>query len=293
MCAIAFLYHFWDLSDRVSHRLQHAEPLLPPSMIPKTIWYKLGPNGLNNKTREWTDSCIKNNPDYRAEFMTDLSGDDYVAKAFAFRPDIVETYLGLTIPILKADILRYLLLLDQGGIWSDLDVSCEEIPIDEWIPPQYKDHAGLIVGWEFDVGWADNFIRQFTTWTIMAKPGLPHMSMVIEDILETLSAKRAEHNVSLSDLTLVMLGDVVDITGPRAFTRSILKSVGLSLNTTIPIPTIASLIKPKLVGDLLIMPGNAFAASSNTYEEKEGLGPPLVTHHYAGTWKNDHGGEQP
>jgi len=288
LCALAFLYHFWGLHNRPPP----AQPLLP-TKIPEILWYKLGPSALNNQTREWTDSCIKNNPNYRSEFMTDASADAYVAKAFASRPDIVETHLSLTIPILKADILRYLLLLDQGGVWSDLDVSCEGIPIDEWIPAQYKSKASLVVGWEFDVGWEFAFVRQFASWTIMAKPGLPHMSMVIEDILEGLHNKTAEHNVSLADLTLAMTGDVVDMTGPRRFTFSVLKSLELTLNTTVPIESISKLREPKLVGDVLIMPGYAFAASSNTYKDKEGLSPPLVTHHYAGTWKNEDGGEQP
>jgi alpha 1,6-mannosyltransferase len=82
--------------------------------------------------------------------MTDESGDGWVKKAFAWRPDIVETYLGLTVPIFKADILRYLLLFDQGGISSDLDVTCKGVPMDDWIPEQYKETADLVVGWEFD-----------------------------------------------------------------------------------------------------------------------------------------------
>jgi alpha 1,6-mannosyltransferase len=47
---------------------------------------------------------------------------------------MVEDYLALPIPILKADILRYVILYDQGGIWFDLGVSCEGVPIDEWVP---------------------------------------------------------------------------------------------------------------------------------------------------------------
>jgi hypothetical protein len=45
------------------------------------------------------------------------------------------------------------------------------VPIDEWVPPEYQGNASVMVGWEFDVGGPGNFIRQFTTWSIMAKPG--------------------------------------------------------------------------------------------------------------------------
>jgi mannosyltransferase OCH1-like enzyme len=259
--------------------------------IPKTLWYKLGPAGLNNQTQEWTDSCIKNNPTYQPKFLTDEQADVYVADTFAYRPDIVETYLGLTIPILKADLLRYLLLLDQGGIWSDLDVSCEEIPIDEWIPAPYKGNASLVVGWEFDVGYSFEFKHQFATWLIMAKRGLPHMARVVDDIIKGIRERILLFNVTIGDLTLQMTGDVVDITGPRRFTSSVLESLRDSLDEPIPQESIQKIREPKLVGDVLILPGHAFAASSNTYEDDEYLDPALITHHYAGTWKNGHGGE--
>jgi hypothetical protein len=46
------------------------------------------------------------------------------------------------------------------------------------------------VGWELDVGWGDNAVRQFTFWAMIPKPpGLPHVSMVVEDILDALREK--------------------------------------------------------------------------------------------------------
>lgn len=135
------------------------------------------------------------NPTYRAQFLNDTSADEYVSHAFASRPDIIETYLNLTVPIFKADLLRYLLLFDHGGIYSDLDVSCLGPPIDQWIPEEFKDKANLVVGWEFDMGWKDlePFARQFTTWTIMAKPKLNHMLQVINNILEGLHKKAEDY----------------------------------------------------------------------------------------------------
>ncbi|KAF2197953.1 hypothetical protein GQ43DRAFT_458172 [Delitschia confertaspora ATCC 74209] len=259
--------------------------------IPKKIWYKLGPSGLNDKMRGYTDTCIKNNPNYAFEFMTDEEADAYVEKAFAYHPDIVETYLNLTVPILKADLLRYLLLFHQGGIWSDLDVSCEGVPIDQWVPAEYK-NASLVVGWEFDVGWGDQFVRQFTTWTIMAKPGNAHIAKVIDDILDDLYQRTAKERISLAEFKVQDTAEVIDLTGPRRFTGSVLKSLELSLHEKIPLPTISNLMEPKLVGDVLILPGYSFASTSNMYGEME-VGPPLVKHHYAGSWKNEHGGESP
>lgn len=49
--------------------------------------------------------------------------------------------------------------------------------------------------------------------------------------------------------------------------------------------------EPKLVEDILILPGWAFAKSANFHNETLEVGSPLITHRYAGSWKNDKGGE--
>jgi alpha 1,6-mannosyltransferase len=125
---------------------------------------------------------------------------------------------------------------------------------------------------------------------MMAKPGSPHMSMVIDDILDALREKTRQHNVTIAGLKFDMIGGVVDLTGPRRFTKSVLKNLDLMLNGTAADRNISYLLESKLIGDVLILPGYSFASSSNTYGEVQG--PALVTHHYAGTWKNEFGGEQ-
>lgn len=261
------------------------------SAMPKKMWYKLGPKGLSDESRAWTDDCVSKNSDYEVEMLTEESGDTYVKEHFASRPDIVETYLQLSIPILKADLIRYMLLFNEGGVWNDLDISCGEIPMRDWVPSPFQDDTSVVVGLEFDVGWGDGFMRQFATWTVMAKPKSPHLMAVVEDALESVNEKSRERNVSISELAFDMIGDVVDLTGPRRMTRSILKSLGLLLNETIDDRNISLVLTPKLIGDVLVLPGYSFAAGSNRYEGGQEVGPPLVAHHYAGTWKNQHGGE--
>jgi len=279
---------------------QEAPPAVPATHaveeykgIPRKLWYKLGPHGMSDEIRDWTKTCIDSNPGYEVMLMTGESGDDMVKRVFASRPDIVEDYLALPIPIFKADILRYVMLYDQGGVWSDLDISCEGVPIDEWVPEEHRETADLVVGWEFDWGWPGKFVRQFASWTIMSKKGSTHMMQVIDDIFETLHQKLVEHNVTVKDVTLEMMGDVVDFSGPRRLTTGVYKSLSKQLNQTIGEDDLSKILQPKLVGDVLVMPGRSFAASSNTYmEEEEAQMPPkLVQHHYAGSWKNEKGGE--
>ncbi|KAF2726566.1 hypothetical protein EJ04DRAFT_571154 [Polyplosphaeria fusca] len=293
---ITLLYHIWGVNDRPS--IWEIKDRLPfhrakaPTEIPKKIWYKLGSQGLGDKAREWTDTCINKNPNYRVEFVRDQAADAYVVKEYADRPDIVETYMNLSVPILKADLFRYLVLYNEGGIWSDLDVTCEGPPIDEWIPEQYKEAAGMVVGWEYDCGYEPTFIRMFQTWWLMSKPRQPHMMMVIEDILEGVRNKTREHNVAVSELNMDMVENVIKFTGPKRVTDSVLKSLEITMGQPTPWEEISHLEQPKLLGDVLIMPGYAFALGSNGCQKDLDLGPQLVRHHYAGSWKNTKGGER-
>lgn len=264
---------------------------LLPQGIPKKLWYKLGPRGLTAESRTWTDSCIQQNPEYEHKFMTDDLSEAWVAEHFAEHPEVVETYHNLTVPIVKADILRYLLLFVEGGVYNDLDVTCN-VPIDDWVPAQYYANSSLVVGWEFDVGWGENIVREFATWTIMSKPASPHIWTLIQDIIELIDDKKREQNLeSVGQLTPVTVGNVVDTTGPRMFTKSILKSLEQVLQEPMDRDSIKNLMEPKLVGDVMILPGYSFAAESNHYGAEDQVGPPLVTHHGAGSWKNEHGGE--
>ncbi|KAG4440091.1 hypothetical protein IFR05_004434 [Cadophora sp. M221] len=272
-----------------------ASPLPSPTStaIPQKIWYKSGPKGINEALGQWIGSCLLNNPSLRREILTDYSSDTYVKSFYSHRPDIVNMYLSLTVPILKADFLRYLILFAEGGIWSDLDVSCEDVPIEEWIPEKYRKDTAVVVGLEFDDDdWGhDDYLRtQFASWMIMAKPGSPHFEMVIQDVMKGLWDTAKENDVSISGVTYQMISDVVDVTGPKRMTRSIVRSLELQLKEPIGDKNTSGLTEPRLIDDVLILPSTAFAARQADYPEDRG--PVLVTHHYAGTWKNEKGGER-
>jgi alpha 1,6-mannosyltransferase len=106
--------------------------------------------------------------------------------------------------------------------------------------------------------------------------------IVINDILEEVYKKTEEHKVIVPDLTLDMISDVVDLTGPRRLIRSIIKSLEVTLNATVDMKNISGLLEPKLIGDVLILPGYSFTASANHYKENQS-GLPFVTHHYTGS----------
>ncbi|CAG8955833.1 hypothetical protein HYFRA_00011702 [Hymenoscyphus fraxineus] len=273
------------------HAAKTSPPTPGPSHIPKKIWYKMGPKGISPESENFINHCLEVNPEYRHEVFTDITAEIYVRENFAHRPDVVSVYEALTIPILKADLLRYLILYVEGGIWSDLDVSCEEIPINGFIPTEFKDKAGLVVGLEFDEDWSkDGWIGcQFASWWIMSRPALPHMMVIVDDIVKELKQIAEVNGVDIAGIQLPMLSDVVQVTGPKRLTWSVIRSLETTLGTMVDDRNISGLHTPKLIGDVLVMPGNAFAAFQNG--EPTDQGPKLVSHHYAGSWKNEKGGE--
>ena len=88
--------------------------------------------------------------------------------------------------MLQADLVQYLFLLENGGIYTDLDTICLK-PIDTWIPSEYKDKANLVLGVEGD-SLGDELIDgftyhvQFATWTMMVKPGHFVMQMIVDRV---------------------------------------------------------------------------------------------------------------
>lgn len=293
-CVFLFYkYVTWDIhrSDDefiTTYDLQPVESDNTPH-IPKIMWYKLGPKGLSPELQGSIYTCLDKNPTYSYEFMTDSYSDHWVKQTFAHDPELVDTYLALPFPILKAGFLRYLLLFAEGGIWNDLDVSCN-VPIDEWIPAEYKEKAKLVVGMEMDsIRWDKKMERQFNIWTFMAQEGSPHLGMVIDDIMVGLKNTSSTNNVTIGGLTMDML-DVIEMTGPMRMTRSILKSLKRRVGG-FDEKSYFELKEPLLVDDVLILPSYSMASTVNNYEKEDVTEPKLVIHHYSGGWRNQNGGE--
>ncbi|PWY90986.1 hypothetical protein BO70DRAFT_358430 [Aspergillus heteromorphus CBS 117.55] len=258
------------------------------SGIPDKIWHSAKTTNLTSDQDDWIASWIDKNPSIRHELLTDLSGEAFVRSHYAnTRPDIVSVYEALPIPILKADLLRYLIILAEGGIWSDLDVTCDE-PLGSWVPAAYKSQEiDMIVGLEFDLEWrgeGTQVASQFCNWVFAARPSSRNLQAVVDAVVRKLGEIAALNRLPIADLTLDMLPiDVVDVTGPKIMTIALLDGLRTLLGRPVDDRDFHAIKTPTLVGDLLIMPGNSFAAAQNGYPEDQGE--KLVTHHYAGSWK--------
>jgi mannosyltransferase OCH1-like enzyme len=256
--------------------------------IPDKVWQSAKSNKLEKNQLEWVYTWTDKNPYHRRELLTDQSAETFVrAKFSATRPDLVELYESIPIPILRADLLRYLMVLADGGIWSDLDATCEK-EVSEWVPEEYRDKPiDMIVGLEFDMEWhgeGTQVASQFCNWVFAARPSSRHLQAVVDAVADTLRKIAADNKVPMQKLQLEMLSDVVDVTGPKIMTVWVLNSLSKALDRPIDDREFHHIKQPKLIGDLLIMPGNSFAAAQNGYPDDHS--DELVSHHYWGSWKD-------
>jgi Mannosyltransferase OCH1 and related enzymes len=159
----------------------------PIYTLPDKVWHSAKFDNLSENQREWTGSWTRKNPSIRQELLTDRSAEAFVrAHYFKTRPDIVEVYEALPIPILRADLFRYLVVLAEGGIWGDLDTSCEK-EVAEWVPLEYRNaNIDMIVGLEFDFEWrgaGTKIASQFCNWVFVGRKSSRNLQVIVDTVL--------------------------------------------------------------------------------------------------------------
>ncbi|KUI72566.1 Initiation-specific alpha-1,6-mannosyltransferase [Cytospora mali] len=215
---------------------------------------------------------------------------------------------------IRADLIRYLLLGAEGGMYTDLDT----VPlrqIDAWLPwGEYLDRgARLVVGVEWDElatsdgseGDSDHGGRpkgvlhevQFCQWTIVSlEAGHPVFKTMIDRALALLGEHRAFWGARTLGQVVFSEQEVLNITGPAAWTEVVLghmRSVdpdGLLGG----LRGLSRLREPRLVGDVLVLPVDAFAsgmAHSGSTREEDGVPEmAMVKHLFRGSWREGNKG---
>jgi len=181
----------------------------------KKIWqtWKVDVLAFEGREHERARSWPMINPTYRYEVLTDGNDMDWVALNFGpkglNRPDIVHTYRSLTLQIIKADLLRYMVMYVEGGVYADIDVEAIR-PVDSFIPAHKynKKDIDLVIGVEIDEpNFSDHHIlgqksQSFCQWTFMAKPRVPVMLKLVDGIVKWLDGVSKKQMVPISEITL-------------------------------------------------------------------------------------------
>ena len=222
--------------------------------FPKKIWQtaKTGPARLDEDDRNSVRSWMMTNPQHRYEILTQYSGESYVKDRFPHRPDIQEIFVDLQDPILRADFIRYLVLLGDGGAYSDMDTMSLR-PIDDWIPSAHANKVNLVVGVEYDKldgpRWGDwPLDLQFCTWAILAKPGHRLMERTVDRVIGRLKALAREQKTTVSGIQ-ASYDDVLSTTGPSLFTEAVIEGLAESTGTDFIWKNITGMTEARLVDD--------------------------------------------
>jgi len=285
--------HNFDFCKQAFVPLAQNASLANPQ-FPRKIWQtsKMSPAGLEADDRKSILSWVKINQKHRYEIITQYSAESYVRDKFAHWHDIAEIFMDLQDPILRADLIRYLVLLADGGVYSDIDTMSLK-PIDDWVPSAYTKDANLVVGIEYDTlgggRWVDwTLDLQFATWAILAKPGHLFLEITIERVIERLRKLALKQERAISQIK-PSFHEVLDTTGAALFTQAVFEGLSYTTGTNFTALNISGLTEPKLVGDVLILPINAFGsgqAHSNSGSPESDSA--LVQHLFKGSWKGNH-----
>lgn len=274
----------------------------PPVEIPPKIWQTWHTPAalLADEDRTRVASWHKANPGYRYELITDETADGFVRHHYAQDALLRDTFLGLNDTILKADFLRYLIILAEGGVYADLDVECYQ-SIDTWLPFELQEKAGVIVGIEADRKPVENDIKLYSdyrvhiwginNWTFLAKRGHPFMRLVAETVARNLQALAKEQDRELSGIEL-SYKQVIDTTGPQAFTAAFLKYASQITGKPFTPADATMLDKPKMVGDIVVLPIRAMSRTEADRVDGDGARSkdwlPVLFHWSVGSWKGTH-----
>lgn len=236
----------------------------------------------------WTDL----NPHHRYEILTHNTAESYIAEKFAHDPSILETFSKIQDRILRADMIRYIVLAGDGGVYSDLDTKSLQ-PIEKWVPKEYRDKANVLVGIEYDKldgqRWLDwTLDLQFCTWAIMAKPSHPLLLKTVKHGISQINELAQKHGTGIADLKVSFL-EVLDTTGPAAFTRSVFAYLSERLQEEYTWLNLTGLQAPILIADVLILPINAFGSGQqHSNSRKPTDADAMVEHLFRGSWKHNH-----
>lgn len=296
VCSVVLL-SLHVLND-TSHK---SKSLARPLTFPKKIWqsWKVDPTFFEFRDTERVRTWTLKNPMHRYEVLTDANADGYVEEHFGptgfNRPDIVHTYKSLDAKIIKSDLLRYLIMYVEGGVYVDIDVEAIK-PVSHFIPKRFDEsEVDMVIGIEVDEPtFAAHPVlgsksQSFCQWTFMCKPRLPVMMRLIENIMIWLDNLSEKQGKPISELYLDF-NEVISGTGPSAFTTAILAEMSKTTGRTVTWDTFHGLTEGKLIGGVLVLSVEAFAAGTGHSESGNhgGKGAMVKHHFHASSWPTKH-----
>ncbi|EER34014.1 hypothetical protein CTRG_02832 [Candida tropicalis MYA-3404] len=244
-----------------------------PAYVWQTWKHGLNDERFDERYKEGERQWAYKNPGFVHELFNDDTAHAMVKHLFKQVPEVIQAFEKLPEVVLKMDFFRYLILFAKGGVYADIDTFPIQ-PIPNWIPENVSPlDIGLIVSVESDSNspnWRQDSVRrlQFAQFVMQSKPGHPILREIIAQIIEyTKNMDTLELGGNTNEKSLT----IMKWTGSARFTDVIfqywndylLSGIFESINWQ----QLHNLNIPKLMGDVLVLPQNSFAAK----DEKDQL----------------------
>lgn len=194
-----------DASCKLSHR------------IPRVIYRTGRDKKLSVSHQKAWNLTAQNNPEYVQILYTDAEVNDFMAN---FEGGWVKpTYDALVPGAARADLFRYCIIYENGGVY--LDLKSGAYGLDDLIR---TDDRMIVSTWPTYVSTGENEPRpdfgEFQQWWLVCEAKHPIIHRLIETIVRNVSDRLARNELQTDDTRL----DVLQTTGPLVFTDVILNS---------------------------------------------------------------------
>ena len=202
-------------------KLRGNQPAIPPAQ--PGPWDKTSPipNVIHQTAKHATlrptraqESWVLQNPFARYDFYDDERIESFVSTHF---PEYVDAFNGLPSKVTRSDFFRYLVLLQFGGVYSDMDTLCIK-------PLKFFPTDRLVVGQESYFSSAAiakkrTYARpkQYLQWTIASVPGHPALREVADTIAESVLSGKFDTYVKKYGKNRAVL----ELTGPGVWTDTV------------------------------------------------------------------------
>ena len=238
------------------------------------------------------------NPKHKLILYDDTDIETVVKKSF---PQIIPFWKALK-PVQRADIFRYVVIWEEGGVYADLDVEPVK-PIDSWMINCTKDtvhwkSANVLLGWEkisdrkdWQVWFASQ--HQLCQWTFASSPKHDLWKKVMDHILAYFKAGTTNLFFFIFFFIIIFVQgkhlkskSIIRSTGPGMFSEAVKDFLQIRYGAVIgqtPLDTATLMQKNVHLGDVLLLSQSAFAEDVWDWESPKSQA--LVRHEFQGTWK--------
>ena len=282
-----FILYIHYINCRPSVDLMSPKP--PPlDDIPNKLWQVFFNDIPIDPYTDSIQTWITKNQDYQYTLVSAAGANALALKHYANRREILYSFLSLRVPVLRSDLLRYMVLESEGGVYSDLDTSALK-PAKEWIPSKLRSKVHAIVGIEYDQGKGEAYPGmegprlQFCQWTMAASRGHPLISRMITDVVEALQVLAIKNQTTIAELR-PSDEEVIQLSGPVIWTTAVLKTLSEATGTEMSYRNFTEMNEPRVFGDVMVLPVNWFGTRQlHSGSVREGSRDAFVRHGWKGS----------